>query len=132
MGANERDDKKMALTNAQEFLKRLKEDEALQKRMAGLTREEGLAAAKEMGLDFTLEELKETAANRDLPMWEMEKIAGGYVNRLPDNTSSDCPNSPNGKHSMKEIACFTEYLIVRHHIMRCIYCDKSEDDMWIW
>lgn len=121
----------MSLENANKFMNLLKKDEALQKRLADLTPKERLDAAKELGLNFTIDELKETASH-DLPLEEMGKIAGG-VPLLFDSSdpspAANCPNSPTGDHDWKEMAVFTEFLVVKHHIMKCPYCGSTRDEV---
>ena len=137
----------MSLESAKQFINLLKEDEALQKRMADLPAEEGLALPrllpepaypKGLGLDFTLEELKEAAAGKnELPVDEMEKIAGGGVPQLYDDLSdpspaASCPKSPTGDHVWQEMAVFTEYLIIKHHVEKCAYCGATRDNVRPW
>lgn len=124
----------MSLENANKFMNLLKEDETLQKRLADLTPEEKMDAAKELGQDFTIDELKE-AAGHNLPMEEMGKVAGGVP--LPFDSSDPfpaekCPDSPTGDHDWKEMAVFTEYLVVKHHIMKCRYCGNTRDEVGLW
>ena len=56
------------------------EDETLRERTANKSEEEVLAVAKEMGLDYTTEELKEAVNARELDLSEMEPVAGGFLN----------------------------------------------------
>ncbi len=49
----------MALENAKKFLQLAREDQALQNRLAGMTPEDRCKAARELGLDYTEEELAE-------------------------------------------------------------------------
>ena len=69
----------MALENAQKFIKDIMEDEKMRERFAKLSTEEGLAAAKEMGLDFTEEELKEAGENYELSPEQLEMASGGNI-----------------------------------------------------
>ena len=41
------------------------------------------------------------------------------------DSEKECPLSPTGRHVWKEAGVFTEYLIVRHHVMICEYCGKG-------
>ena len=67
----------MPLENAKEFLDKIVEDKALQERLTGKEPEEVLAAAKELGLECTREELEEAAKKRELDMDELAETAGG-------------------------------------------------------
>ena len=84
---------------------RIQNDEALKARLEKLTPAEALAAAKELGLDFTAEELKEAAMDQKLALDELEAAAGGVPiirplrqEDLNENNTSDCPLGPGGKH----------------------------------
>ena len=67
----------MAVENATVFVKKLLEDEELRNRIASVNTEEGLKIAREMGLDFTEEELKEAGKSYELTPEEMEMVSGG-------------------------------------------------------
>ena len=67
----------MAMENAQKFLKKIVEDKALQERLAGKGPGEVLAAAKELGLECTQEELEKAAECRELNPDEMADTAAG-------------------------------------------------------
>ena len=69
----------MAQDNAKKFIDMMLKDEEQRTRFANMTTEEGLAAAKEMGLDFTPEELKEAGEKFELSEEEMAQVAGGGV-----------------------------------------------------
>ncbi len=69
----------MAMENARKFLAMVLEDESLQNRTAHLVEEEVLAVAKEMGLNFTAEEMKNAAAFHEMSPDEMSSAAGGGV-----------------------------------------------------
>ncbi|MBQ8137292.1 MAG: Nif11-like leader peptide family RiPP precursor [Clostridia bacterium] len=83
----------MSLENAKKFVQMVQEDEALKARVANLKPEEALAAAKELGLEFTANDLEEAIGDRVLDMDELVQAAGG----IPVKTKP-CPNDPNGKH----------------------------------
>ena len=55
------------------------DDKKACERFAGMNIEDGLAAAKEMGLDFTVEELKEAGDNWELTPEQLEMVSGGGV-----------------------------------------------------
>ena len=61
----------MSMENAKEFLKKITKDEALKERLTGKEPEEVLAAAKELGMECTREELEEVAKSMELSPDEM-------------------------------------------------------------
>ena len=67
----------MAVENATVFVKKLLEDEELRNRIASVNTEEGLKIAREMGLEFTEEELKEAGESYEMTPEEMEMVSGG-------------------------------------------------------
>ena len=67
----------MSIENAKEFLKKIAEDEALKERLAGKEPEEVLAAAKELGMECTREELEEVAKSMELGPDEMGDVSAG-------------------------------------------------------
>lgn len=48
----------MSMNHAKEFITKMLEDEELRNKFAALSTEDGLALAKEMGMEFTTDELK--------------------------------------------------------------------------
>lgn len=74
----------MAIENAKRFVEMVAADAALKARLETLDSEAVLAAAKEMGLDFTAEELKAAAMDETVSLDELEQVSGGktyYDNR---------------------------------------------------
>ena len=69
----------MSMNHANEFIKEMLENEELRNRIAGMSTEDGLAAAKEMGLEFTTDELKEAGENYELPAEDLNDVNGGGV-----------------------------------------------------
>lgn len=69
----------MALENARKFIEMVREDEALQDRTANRGEEEVMAIARELGLDFTPEEMKEAARIREISADELDSAAGGRM-----------------------------------------------------
>ena len=67
----------MALEDARKFVKMVVEDKELCGRLANMSIEEGLSAAKDMGLDFTIEELTEARDTCELSLDEMDQVSGG-------------------------------------------------------
>ena len=86
----------MSMENAKEFLKKIAEDEALKERLAGKEPEEVLAAAKELGLECTREELEEAAKSTELNLDEMSSASGGNF-IMPIPIKFKCTN-PEGHH----------------------------------
>ena len=70
----------MAIENAKKFVEKVKADAALSERMKDMKPEEGLALAKEMGLEFTEAELKSALNNRELSPDELDEGVGGITN----------------------------------------------------
>jgi len=70
----------MAIENAKKFVEKVQADAALAERVKGMTPQEGLALAKEMGLEFTEDELKDALNNRELDPEELDEAAGGVRN----------------------------------------------------
>ena len=86
----------MSMENAKEFLKKIAEDEALKERLAGKEPEEVLAAAKELGMECTREELEEVAKSMELDPDEMSSASGGNF-IMPIPIKFKCTN-PKGHH----------------------------------
>ena len=89
----------MSMENAKEFLKKITEDEALKERLAGKEPEEVLAAAKELGMECTREELEEVAKSMELGPDEMGSASGGGGYLVPVTLRGvfKCTN-PEGHH----------------------------------
>ena len=88
----------MAIENAKQFVEKVKADVALNERLKGKKPEECLALAKEMGLEFTEEELKAALSVEELSLEDMDKVAGGslrkkkyyaWAQRCPANGDND-------------------------------------------
>ena len=77
----------MSLENAKKFAQKVMEDNELRERTAKLNPEELLPIAKEMGCDFTEEELTAVMnETQELTADQLEAAAGGYyINSHPDN-----------------------------------------------
>ena len=91
----------MALENAKKFVEMIENDKALKERIAKMQPEESLAAAKELGLFFTLEELKEAgkaAASRNLEADELGEVAGGIFMPPVTDWNNGCPGNSQGRH----------------------------------
>jgi len=67
----------MAMNHAKEFINKMLENEELRNKFAALNTEDGLAAAKEMGLDFTTEELKQAGEDYEMPAEQLDSVNGG-------------------------------------------------------
>ena len=70
----------MAIENAKKFVEKVQADAALCERVKDMTPQEGLALAKEMGLEFTEAELKSALNNRELDPEELDEGVGGITN----------------------------------------------------
>ncbi len=128
----------MALENAKTFIQKVNESEELSSRLAGLNPEETLRAAKELGLEFTEEELKEALSVSELSIDDMEQASGGAhglranINRHK-NDRSDCPDSPDGSHQwaatghIEEPHSFLFWDFTKgYDIFRCIHCGMEK------
>ena len=70
----------MSLENAKKFLNEIAKDEALKERLAGKDSTEVLAAAKELGLECSVEEMEEAAkGTAELSPEEMADVSGGGI-----------------------------------------------------
>ena len=80
----------MAIENAKKFVEKVKADAALCERVKDMTPQEGLALAKELGLEFTEAELKDALNNRELNPEELDEAAGGAGRRHKNPTNKEC------------------------------------------
>ena len=93
---------------------------------------DSLSIAKEQGLEFTLDELKDVDNNRELSTDELDEVVGGEgVTRLGSRSSNPdrCPSNPNGKeHEWVETGKFDEkvlFVTVQRVFITCKYCMKT-------
>ena len=114
------------------FVEMVLNDEELQKRTEAMESEEVLALAKEQGLEFTLDELKDVDNNRELSTDELDEVVGGEgVTRLGSRSGNPdrCPSNPNGKeHEWVETGKFDEkvlFVTVQRVFITCKYCMKT-------
>ena len=127
----------MAIENAKQFVEKVQADAALSERVKGMKPEEGLALAKELGLEFTEEELKDALNNRELSPEEMDEGVGGSTLGgviLPNGVKQQmCERSPNSRHKWEYIGhteeprsflCFDYTWGYDHY--KCVYCGKKE------
>ncbi len=129
----------MALENAKKLLTLMWEDKALRDRLANRNEEEVMAVAKEMGLEFTAEELKEAAKTHELTLGEMETAAGGFntSGSYGDITVDSCPKNGYKNHSWKytchrEDEWFNwlkdgELFSIGYDRYTCEYCGRTKD-----
>ena len=125
----------MALENTKKFITMMWEDEALQDRTANRNEEEVMAVAKELGLAFTADELKEAAGTHELSPGEMEPVSGGSAcNAIAPGV---CPKNRNRGHSwlktghyedkwftwIKEDGLFS----IEYDIYKCTYCGLTKN-----
>ena len=89
----------MSTENAKIFLEAVTKDETLKERLAGKDSAEVLAAAKEQGLECTLEELEEAGKSAELSPEEMSGAAGGTssaVQKFYEEARKHCYNKSQG------------------------------------
>lgn len=72
----------MAIENAKKFVEKVQADAALSEHVKGMKPEEGLALAKELGLEFTEAELMDALNNRELSPEELDEAAGGKISEF--------------------------------------------------
>ncbi len=118
----------MSQENAKKVVQMIQEDEALRERVAKMRLEELPALARELGLEATMEELKEAMHNADdlkLNLDDIEEAAGGIPTK-------PCPASPTGKHKWettghKEVPhkfLFWDYTM-GYDLQKCAYCGRT-------
>ena len=77
----------MSKENAKAFVQAVLNDEELREKTANMKPEDAIPFAKEMGYEFTLEELKEVKKEDiELSPDELENAAGGHVNSCRNST----------------------------------------------
>ena len=117
----------MSKESAAAFVQAVMEDEELRERAENLKPEEAVPLGKEMGYDFTLEELTE-AANEDseLSPDELDNAAGGNVVHLYAPEDIYCHGDVNGpKHVFSHRLESRSYCIFFEHIYdikECLKC----------
>lgn len=131
----------MAIENAKKFVEKVQADAALSERVKAMTPQEGMALAKELGLEFTEEELKDALNNRELEPEELDEgvggtahsgttLGGGFVSAVKQQT---CEYSPNLRHKWEYIGhseephsfLWIDYTWGYDHY-KCVYCGKKE------
>ena len=89
----------MSRENAKKFVETVETDNALQERVKNLSIDEVLTIAKELGYEFTIEEL-EHIGDQELTSDELESVAGGRgIKRIiktgkPGKHCNDDPSQP--------------------------------------
>ena len=75
----------MSKENAKDFVQAILNDEELRQRTEKMKPEDAVPLGKEMGYDFTVEELKEAGSEvRELSPEELENVAGGDSKAVRD------------------------------------------------
>ena len=124
----------MALDNAKKFITLILENETLRDRRANRGEEEVMAIAKETGLDFTAEELKEAASASELTPGEMEFVAGG---RNAFKLKDKCPGNEGGHMWVKTGHVEDEWFSwlkkgglwsIGFDQFKCAYCGKTKEN----
>lgn len=120
----------MAIENAKRFVEMVAADAALKARLETLDSEAVLAAAKEMGLDFTAEELKAAAMDETVSLDELDEVAGG---KKMSGSVAWCTKSPNQEHNWVKTGheeephsfiCWDWTYGYDHY--KCTYCGKTK------
>ena len=126
----------MAIENAKRFVEMVAADAALKARIETLDSEAVLAAAKEMGLDFTAEELKAAAMVQEVALDELDKVVGGVGKKMSGKMSGGvawCTKSPNQEHNWVKTGheeephsflCWDWTYGYDHY--KCTYCGKTK------
>lgn len=124
----------MALENAKKFVQMIQNDEALKARIEKMSPAEALAAAKELGLDFTEEEFKDAPMDQAMALDELDEVTGG-IPKLPTNfRKGACSKSPSGNHEWEKTGhveyphkfLWMEYTM-GYDQYRCIYCGQTKE-----
>ena len=128
----------MSLENAKKFITQVIEVETLRKRTANKSQEETMAIAKELGLDFTLEELKEAIDDEELiSPDDLDSAAGGrhgLISGGPDSSGDSdkvCHANPNGSehnwvtYSHEEDEWFGGLFSQGYDHQKCTYCGHT-------
>ena len=122
----------MAIENAKRFVEMVAADAAPKARLETLDSEAVLAAAKEMGLDFTAEELKAAAMVQEVALDELDEVAGGIGKKMPGSVAW-CTKSPNQEHNWVKTGheeephsflCWDWTYGYDHY--KCTYCGKTK------
>ncbi len=122
----------MAIENAKRFVEMVAADAALKARLETLDSEAVLAAAKEMGLDFTAEELKAAAMDETVSLDELDEVAGGIGKKMSGSVAW-CTKSPNQEHNWVKTGheeephsffCWDWTYGYDHY--KCTYCGKTK------
>ena len=120
----------MAIENAKRFVEMVAANAALKARIETLDSEAVLAAAKEMGLDFTAEELKAAAMVQEVSPDELDEVAGG---KKMSGSLAWCTKSPNQEHNWvytgheeepHSFLCWDWTFGYDHY--KCTYCGKTK------
>ena len=99
----------MSMENAKEFLKKIVDDEALKERLAGKEPEEFLAAAKELGMECTWEELEAIAKSMELSPDEMGNVSAAYGPGSVGNAITSGCGIPKCTDPLGHFWAFTHY-----------------------
>ena len=99
----------MSKENAKAFVQAILNDEELREKTANMKPEEAVPLAKEMGYDFTLEELEEVKnEDTELSPDELENAAGGYFQTLVNMRAATKMYERNIDMAKKEAHCFMD------------------------
>ncbi|MBO6230022.1 MAG: Nif11-like leader peptide family natural product precursor [Ruminiclostridium sp.] len=117
----------MSKEAASKFVQAILNDEELRQRTEKMKPDEVISFAKEMGYDFTVEELKEAANEvRELSPDELGNVAGGNVVHLYALEDIYCNGDENGsKHIWGSHLEYESYCIFFEHtyeVKECLKC----------
>ncbi len=123
----------MAIESAKRFVQIIQEQKDINDRLSSLNQEECLKAAREMGLDFTREELQE-AVKTVVSMEEMEQVSGGLLGDTDLDGRNFCVSSPNSEHNWVKIGHYEDPrtilwvdFTIGYDVYQCTYChDKKK------
>ncbi len=129
----------MALENAKKFLHLVQEDQALQDRLAGMTPEDRSKVARELGLDYTEEELAEALKTVEVSPNDLEQASGGFLTQpvrqsISKIIAETCSKAPDKKHNWvlqghrEEPHTFLFWDYTRgYDVYICSYCGKEKE-----
>ena len=119
----------MAKESAVKFVQAVMDNEELREKTANMKPEEAIPFAKEMGYDFTAEELTEVMnEDKELSPDELENAAGGnqYTTKLEAPEDIYCYGNVDGpKHNFSEAWVARDYFIFwkrEYYIRKCYNC----------
>ena len=118
----------MSKENATAFVQKVFDDEELRQRTGAMKPEELIPFAKEMGFDFTLDELKDVKEeNIELSPEELEAVAGGTI-EFQDHARRRSKEMEGGSERKKH--CYGDLSKPLHNYVKVGH--KEEPILWGW